>query len=138
LQSALDSEEVSINAAFRRNNRATPLSEVADYPFPEAEAGAKAVGIPGYVKQGDLLTTLGPLITVRGDTFLIRAYGEDRDASGKVLARAMCEATVQRFPEYLDPADEATEADPKSKANQEFGRRFRLTSFRWLDPDTQS
>jgi hypothetical protein len=105
------------------------------FAFPEAEAGAKSVCAPGYVKQGDLLTTLGPFINVRGDTFVIRGYGEVRDDSGKtVLARSWCEAIVQRVPDYLDPADDAHDPAPKSKVNLTFGRRFHIISFRYLSP----
>ncbi|MCU0752481.1 MAG: hypothetical protein MUC40_05560 [Akkermansiaceae bacterium] len=106
LQSALDDKDVSINEAFRQGQRGLGVAEAADqgHPFPEAEAGAKAVGAPGYVKQGDLLTPLGPLVNVRGDTFVVRAYGDARDPSGtKILARAWCEAVVQRVPDYVDP-----------------------------------
>jgi hypothetical protein len=136
LQSALDDPAVSINAAFREGERALSVAEAGDqgFPFPEAEAGAKAVAAPGYVKQADLLTTLGPLVAVRGDTFVIRGYGEARDASGKnVLARSWCEAMVQRVPDYLDPSDKAYDPVPKSKVNLTFGRRFNLVSFRYLD-----
>jgi hypothetical protein len=137
LQSALDDKEVSINEAYRDGPRSLSVAEAAGqgFPFPEAEAGAKAVCSPGYVKQGDLLTPLGPLINVRGDTFVIRGYGEARDASGKVvLARSWCEAVVQRVPDFVDPADDAHEAAPESKVNLSFGRRFNIVSFRYLDP----
>lgn len=137
LQSALDDKDVSINEAFRQGERALSASEatVQGFPFPEAEAGAKAVCAPGYVKQGDLLTTLGPLVNVRGDTFVIRGYGEARDPSGKnVLARSWCEAVVQRVPDFVDPSDEAHVTVPKSKVNLNFGRRFNIVSFRYLDP----
>lgn len=135
LQSALDDEDVSINAAFREGERALAVAEATNqgFPFPEAEAGAKAVCAPGYVKQGDLLTTLGPLVTVRGDTFVIRCYGEARDVSGKnVLARSWCEAVVQRVPDFVDPSDKAYEAVPDSKTNLTFGRRLNIVSFRYL------
>ena len=137
LQSALDDKDVSINAAFRQDGRALSVAEAAaqGFPFPEAEAGAKAVCAPGYVKQGDLLTTLGPLVNVRGDTFVIRGYGEARDASGKtVLARSWCEAVVQRVPDFVDPSDAAHQPLPKSTANLGFGRRFDIISFRYLNP----
>lgn len=137
LQSALDDKDVSINEAFRQAGRALPVAEAAaqGFPFPEAEAGAKAVCAPGYVKQADLLTPLGPLITVRGDTFVIRAYGEARDPSGKtVRARAWCEAVVQRVPDFVDPADEAHQRVPQSKLNLQYGRRFHIVSFRYLHP----
>lgn len=137
LQSALDDEDVSINEAFREGERALSVAEASaqGFPFPEAEAGAKAVCAPGYVKQGDLLTTLGPMINVRGDTFVIRGYGEARDASGKnVIARSWCEAVVQRVPDFVDPSDVAHVPNPKSKANLNFGRRFNIISFRYLNP----
>ena len=136
LQSALDDEDVSINETYRAGERALDLKKATDqgFPFPEAEAGPKAVCAPGYVKQADLLTPLGPMITVRGDTFVIRGYGEARDpSSGKVLARAWCEAIVQRVPDYVDPSDPAAEAVPESEINQKFGRRFDILSFRYLN-----
>ena len=136
LQSALDDEKVSINAAYRLGDRSLSLAaaNAQGFPFPEAEAGPKAIGSPGYVKQGDLLTTLGPMIAVRGDTFVIRGYGEARDASGKnVLARSWCEAMVQRVPDYVDSADKAYDTIPKSPINLTFGRRFHIISFRFLD-----
>ncbi len=134
LQSALDDLSVSINEGFRTGERALSINDAAGFKFPEAEAGAKSVGAPGYVRQADLLTPLGPLISVRGDTFLIRAYGESRDKTGKVLARAWCEATVRRVPGYVDPTDEPHIANPTSDSNKLFGRKFETISFRFLNP----
>ncbi|MDH4445966.1 MAG: hypothetical protein QE267_12665 [Akkermansiaceae bacterium] len=137
LQSALDDNDVSINKAYRQSTRSLSLSEAQaqGFPFPEAEAGPKAIGSPGYVKQGDLLTSLGPMIAVRGDTFLIRGYGEARDASGKnVLARSWCEAMVQRVPDYVDPTNNAYDAlTALNNINKTLGRRFNIVSFRYLD-----
>jgi hypothetical protein len=55
------------------------------------------------------------------------------DADGAVQARAWCEAVVQRTPEPLRPDDSGL--NPKD-ADQpgDFGRRFTVTSFRWLRP----
>ena len=141
LQAALDDDDVTINQDFLKGPRAIPAAEAAaaGLVFPEAEAGAAAAGIPGYVKQADLLTSLGPLLTVRGDSFRIRAYGESRSQDGKtVLARAWCETIVQRTPDYLDaPDDEAWKLplELKSAVNARFGRRMRVTQFRWLTPE---
>lgn len=137
LQSALDDNTVSINQAYRQGGRSLGIAEAAaqGFPFPEAEAGAKSVSAPGYVKQADLLTSLGPMIHVRGDTFVIRGYGEARDPSGQsVLARAWCEAIIQRVPDYIDPADQAYQPVPTSTQNLAFGRRFDIVSFRYLHP----
>ena len=53
----------------------------------------------------------------------------------KILASATCEAVVQRFPEWVDPADPVVTAPAKltSQANKNFGRRFLITSLRWLN-----
>jgi hypothetical protein len=56
-----------------------------------------------------------------------------------VVARAWCEAVVQRVPEYVvekaangnDPWDSPATAT-LHPANQSFGRRFEIRSFRWL------
>ncbi len=133
LQAAIDATQ--INGPYKSADRVTTGAS-SDFAFPEAENGSKSIGIPGYVKQGDLLTTMAPLLAVRGDTFLIRAYGEARDPQGDVTARAWCEATVQRTPDYLDPADKnhiATK-DLTSPANKTLGRRFNIVSFRFLNP----
>ncbi|WP_367875238.1 hypothetical protein [Luteolibacter sp. Populi] len=101
------------------------------------KTGLSADGSPAMLTQGDLLMALAPVITVRGDTFRVRAYGEAKDPEGKVMAKAWCEAIVQRIPEYLDSADEP-EVKPaalEQLANQRFGRRFNVTSFRWLSPE---
>jgi hypothetical protein len=68
-----------------------------------------------------ILAALGPMLTVRSDTFRIRAYGEalnPADAT-RIEATAYCEAIVQRTPDPLPG----------------FGRRFVIAYFRWLGPD---
>lgn len=96
----------------------------------------QAAGFPGQLLQGDILQALAPRMTVRSDTFTIRAYGESLSKDGKVLAKAWCEATVQRFP---DPVSNGTPSpDPLAELidpSSEFGRTFRVTSFRWLHSD---
>lgn len=90
-------------------------------------------GTPGYITQGDVLQVIGSTLTTRSDTFTVRAYGESKDVNGKVLARAWCEAIVQRTPEPVSP-DEKTGMNPREVRGNEidFGRRFRTVSFRWL------
>jgi hypothetical protein len=92
------------------------------------------VGIPGYLTQADVLQSLAPVITCRSDTFTIRGYGEAKDSKGNVLARAWCEAVVQRVPEFVDKKDPAHTliASLTSEANKNFGRRFEIVSLRRL------
>jgi hypothetical protein len=104
------------------------------YVFPEAAVGHNTYGLPGWTRQADILRPLAPIITVRDDTFMIRAYGESHDANGKVVARAWCEAIVKRTRDFVDPVDKADITTPPSaSANQIFGRRFKVASFRWLN-----
>jgi len=91
-----------------------------------------ASGSPAVISQADLLTPLAPVLVTRGDTFVIRAYGESVDRSGSKTT-AWCEATVQRTPSYVDPSD-ASDATPASATNQKFGRRFEIIAFRWMQP----
>jgi hypothetical protein len=134
IQSVLDSAESDINKVYGSGSRAVPETTASRFEFPEAEEGALAFGSPGIVKQADILTPIAPVLSARSDSFLIRAYGEKVDASGRVLARAWCEAVVQRSAEFVDPSD-APEARYAtiSTINNAFGRRFDIVSFRWLD-----
>ena len=113
---------------------AAALTNIAN---PQARQGKSAEGAPSILTQGDLLMALAPVITVRGDTFRIRSYGESKAKDGKVEAKAWCEAVVQRMPEYLDSSEkpELKTAQLTKDANIRFGRRFVITSFRWLSPE---
>lgn len=142
LQTAIDKS--GVNEAFHSLDSLTLSSATIatarkrGVATPQAMDGRSAEGAPSILTQGDLLGALAPIATVRGDTFKIRSYGEATDADGKtVLARAWCEATVQRLPAFVDPADPASTAESalKSDANKKFGRRFQVVAFRWLNAD---
>ena len=118
----------------------------------------KTFGAPGYLTQADVLQSIGANLTARGDTFLIRGYGEARDAKDNVTAKAWCETVVQRTPDYLtarsitapsttggnnplDPptvrstTDYSLSINPNlAPINKTFGRRFVVKQFRWLNP----
>ncbi|MDF3128629.1 hypothetical protein P0Y35_05425 [Kiritimatiellaeota bacterium B1221] len=99
---------------------------------PVGEAGQLLQGAPGFVTQGDLLAMIAPALTARGDTFMIRAYGEFSGA-GDADARAWLEAVVQRVPDPIKPAGNTGE-DAWRPTNS-FGRRFKIVSMRWLTPE---
>ena len=118
--------------------------------------GPAATGAPTYLMHQDILSRLGSILTVRSDTFKIRAYGEVRNpVSGVVESKAWCEVLVQRMPEYMDSTDSGNEAadvhgrekelgyqhemkeyntiqNDLTQLNQALGRRFKIVSFRWL------
>ncbi|MGD9417784.1 MAG: hypothetical protein Q7R22_002495 [Verrucomicrobiota bacterium JB025] len=156
LQSAIDydddnPESDSINYRFKGGpDYMISTSDLGTNSFstPEAAAGSRFAGIPGYVIQSDLLKPISNTLSVRDDTFRIRAYGEANDGQGNVTARVWCEAIVQRSPEYCDTSDEADEPSREmdsngnfvdsgelTEANQLFGRKFDIVSFRWLSAD---
>lgn len=154
LQSAIDyddrnPEPSSINYRYKngrdfmmtRNNLGT-----TSFATPEAAEGSRFAGIPGYVIQSDLLKPIANTMSVRDDTFRIRAYGDARDANGVVTARAWCEAVVQRLPEYVDPRNAPeiaarnmnlngafSDNSALQPINRAFGRKFKIESFRWLN-----
>ncbi len=156
LQSAIDYDDKSpdsksINYKFKNGPDYMITNKQLgdhDYKTPEAAVGSRFTAIPGYIIQSDLLKPIGNTLTVRDDTFRIRAYGESLDANGKVVARAWCEAIVQRYPDYCDPANDASvparlidknglfkDNAELTELNRRFGRRFRIQSFHWLSPN---
>ena len=105
----------------------------ADYQFTEAAEGRSAHGAPGWIRQADILRPIAPILSVRDDTFTIRAYGDSLDQTGKVVARAWCEAVVKRTREFSDKADPPDSIEPPTIGlNATFGRRYEIVSFRWL------
>ena len=153
LQSAIDFDDkapdpLSLNYRYK-NGPGYMLNKAQlgtnSFSTPDAAEGSRFAGIPGYVIQSDLLKPIANTLSVRDDTFRIRAYGESRDSSGNVIARAWCEALVQRAPEYIDPKNDSdiaartmsgtgTFADNSvlTALNRRFGRKFQIESFRWL------
>ncbi len=130
LQAALDR---SLNEDLEKGSRASSGGP-GQVAFPEADQGSMMTHVPGHVKQADVLTSIGSRLSVRSDTFLIRAYGESRSSGGELLASARCEAVVQRNADWLDPADDI-EILPENltrTVNQQFGRRLSVVSFRWI------
>lgn len=96
---------------------------------------SEAAGASGYLMQADVLQKVGAALTARSDTFVVRAYGDSVDSSGKVLARAWCEAVVQRTVEPINPDVDSGGLNPVKNSSRDLGRRFKVVSFRWLTSD---
>lgn len=125
---ATDSNNLNVNSVSAARMKGVKTSQLMN--------GYSGEGAPSMLTQGDLMTALAPVATVRGDTFKIRSYGEVTTPDGKtILARAWCEAVVQRSMNFVDPVDppETALTALTSEANKTFGRRFNIVSFRWLN-----
>lgn len=136
LQAALDDPAVSINSGFRGADRQISSSDTAGMnpAFPEALEGPVAYGSAAYVDQADVLRNCAEFLAPRGDTFVIRTYGDALDANGNVQARAWCEAVVQRVPEYISEEDQPhlKQTDLDAPENKNFGRKLEIISMRLL------
>lgn len=144
LQAAID--RAGLNNRYSAAARSVNAASFAGLPGASTVAAetvpARSAGSAGHLTQARLLTAIGSQITVRGDTFLIRTYGDARDPSGNVIAKAWCEAVVQRTPAYVDPTDlpEAADGWPANTSrikpiNALLGRRMEIRSFRWLSSE---
>ena len=138
LQAAIDATD--INRSF--DEVRVPEHRGGLFKNPEASMGSLHTAAPGYLIQSDVLASLGNILTVRDDTFTVRAYGCVRNPNNAILAQAWCEAIVQRTMDYVDrsniPADseyrpDGTKGNGLSDANKVLGRQFRVVSFKWLD-----
>lgn len=137
LQAALDDPASGINNDYLSDRITAEDIASAAFQNRSAALGSRYQGSPATITQADLLGPIAPVLNARSDTFVVRGYGESLDASGRVTARAWCEAVVQRLPDYFDPADlpEVTTLGLKSDLNKRFGRQMKMISFRWLSPD---
>ena len=91
-----------------------------------------------YLTQQDVLTAIAPLLSARSDTFVIRAYGDAVNPfdDQEILARAYCEAIVQRT--HAKHSTDPNSGDVMAKTGEglgEFGRQFKIIAFRWMTGD---
>ncbi|WOO41046.1 hypothetical protein [Rubellicoccus peritrichatus] len=138
LARAIDVADINDDISQNGDNFGDDWGLVSDL-YEENAVGNSATGIPGWLTQADLLTPLAPYISVRSDTFVIRAYGEVAGFNDQVEGRAWCEALVQRLPDYVDsaenePWDDVSAITPNG-LNDTFGRGFKIVQFRWLNKD---
>ena len=142
LQQAINDAELNddVNAlgltVNKGGNSPTPFQHDI-FLDPEAGTGSSYGAGPGYLLQGDILNSLGPFLTVKSNTFVIRTCGEWSDPVSGESSRVYLEAVVQQLPDFVDSSDAAETAldDLLSVANQQFGRQFKVVQLRRLDPD---
>lgn len=161
----------AIQAAIEASRINLPVQSGADGVRPDYQSGAfspyykngvfpiddrkSTTGIAGDITQAKILQPLAPRLNARSDTFKIRAYGEARSADGsQITSSVVCEAVVQRLPEYLDPDTDANNNEPWDEArpnplsytlssgssnlnalNAALGRRYKIISLTWLEDD---
>ena len=101
---------------------------------PEAGTGSSYGAGPGYLLQGDILNSLGPFLTVKSNTFVIRSCGESIDPISGETSQVYLEAVAQQVPDFVDPSDDSYD-EVSTVTNEQFGRRFKLVQVRRLDPD---
>lgn len=122
-----------------RSTRGGQETNAIPFQNPAALVPATISGTPQWLTQADLLELIGPQMSARSDSFVIRSYGESvNPKTGKVEGRAWLEATVQRGTDFVDPTNHPALplTSPEFTAiNDNLGRRFRLISFRWLSPE---
>lgn len=97
----------------------------------ELKPDTAAWGAPGFLTQADLLQFIGPALSARSDTFVIRAYGSAPAADGGSRVEAWCEAVVQRTPVPIDGDSLGLNPRPNS-GHVDFGRKFEVVRFHWL------
>ncbi|MBK1882410.1 hypothetical protein JIN85_08290 [Luteolibacter pohnpeiensis] len=143
LQAAIDRS--GINASFEEEWKLDNQDAIPDYTHPDhiddptridqtLKPDTGAWGALGFLTQADLLQFLGPVLTVRSDSFVVRAYGSSVDKHGKVQAQAWCEAVVQRTATPLRP--DSQQLNPLIEDGVvDLGRKFEIRKFRWLKPE---
>jgi hypothetical protein len=100
---------------------------------PAGEPGQLMSHSPGFVTQGDLLSMIGSALVARGDTFLIRTYGDTMlPGQSSPVSRAWLEAIVQRIPDPVLP-DPLIPTEPAPASP--YGRKFKILHIRWLLPE---
>lgn len=114
----------------------TASQDDPDKSLNEVINAAENRGFGGGLTQADVIAAITPFMSVRSDTFVVRSYGNVvNPTTGDVEGRAYCEAVVQRVPDLVADLQAATsEVMNPTAANNPFGRKFKVISFRWLSP----
>lgn len=167
LQAAIDDAGINatapLNSTFAADGTRHPSGRALSASG-AANSAQAALGATGHLLQSDILNAIGHSLSVRSDTFVIRAYGEAASADGRPTTGAWLELTVQRFPDpvaggELEPNERAADyrslhdlaseqaiderfrakgwssLSARERTNRNFGRKFRVVGARWLAPN---
>ena len=130
----------TVNGVYPGGSAYTDANLMIGGPAKVAPYGSYSAFAPQFLTQADVLSAIGAGLSARSDTFVIRTYGETvnpTDASN-ITGRAWCEAVVQRVVEPLHrkstdvTSHDYNEPAAASSGQPDFGRRFKVISFRWL------
>jgi hypothetical protein len=114
----------------------------------DADRVVAGLGAPGIVTQMDVLNSIGPNLTARSDTFVVRAYGEARDEAGNIIGKAWVEVVVQRsteylamtvgqrFPDYVEPNRRRLAYRVNTSAGREYDRQVLVETYEPAPPPT--
>ena len=133
-----ESDERSVDIAHKNRFFSNPPDKSwlagTDFDSIEVFQGDSNEGLPGYINQSSLLRPLAPILSARSDTFTIRAYG-DVVKDNKVVAKAWCEAVVQRKIDYVKSSEKLLpwESSNSNQLAENLGRKFEIVGFRWLN-----
>ncbi len=106
LQAAIDATNINTldGLSYRNSEEATRIPQMA----------------PSYISQADLFALFSHRVCTRGETFVIRGYGDAYNPNtDETLARTYCEATVTFHPR---------------KKQDTVYFEYELNDFRWLNP----
>ena len=134
-----ESNERSVDIALKNRFFSSPPAKSwlagTDFDSIEVFEGDANEGLPGYINQSTLLRPLAPILSARSDTFTIRAYG-DVVKDNKIVAKAWCEAIVQRKIDFVKSSEKLLPWETSSnQLIENLGRKFEIVGFRWLNED---
>lgn len=150
LQAAIDKSAInnslkggilSLNMTDSEKNRMAFREGLASSPThyqPDNAEGDLLFGVGSYLTQAEVLAKIGHSLSARSDTFRIRSYGRTIDPiSGARTAEVWVEALVQRTPEPVEAfgydASDPENPENRIRAAGDFGRKFKVISYRFLD-----
>jgi hypothetical protein len=89
---------------IQANKRFPSIRAMSQGATPSDATVTAGLGAPGIVTQMDVLNSIGPNLTARSDTFVVRAFGEALDNAGNSIGKAWIEVVVQRSTDFLYPS----------------------------------